>query len=102
MIRIVAATCLVLCAGSAAAVDQPFIGQILVTPENFCPAGWEPMNGQLVAIADSDVLFQLIGTTFGGDGQTTFGLPTAKPIVTATGAPATQCISMFGIFPAKN
>jgi microcystin-dependent protein len=42
---------------------------------NFAPAGWMFCEGQLLAISDYDVLFQLIGTTYGGDGQSTFGLP---------------------------
>ena len=42
---------------------------------NFAPTGWEFCNGQLLAIANNETLFQLIGTTYGGDGQSTFGLP---------------------------
>ena len=42
---------------------------------NYAPAGWEFCSGQLVQISDNETLFQLIGTTYGGDGQTTFGLP---------------------------
>jgi microcystin-dependent protein len=42
---------------------------------NFPPYGYASCNGQLLAISANDVLFQLIGTTYGGDGQTTFGLP---------------------------
>jgi microcystin-dependent protein len=42
---------------------------------NFAPAGWELCNGQLMPIAENDALFQLLGTTYGGDGQSTFGLP---------------------------
>lgn len=42
---------------------------------NFAPAGWMFCEGQLISIAENETLFQLIGTTYGGDGQTTFGLP---------------------------
>jgi microcystin-dependent protein len=42
---------------------------------NFAPAGWAFCNGQLIAIAENDTLFNLIGTTYGGDGQSTFALP---------------------------
>ena len=42
---------------------------------NFAPAGWADCSGQLLAISQNDALFSLIGTTYGGDGQTTFGLP---------------------------
>lgn len=54
---------------------QPFIGQILAVGFNFVPRGWLACNGQLVSISQYDVLFSLIGTTYGGDGSTTFGLP---------------------------
>jgi microcystin-dependent protein len=53
----------------------PFIGQIIETPYNFAPAGWALCNGSLLAISQNDALFALIGTTYGGDGQTTFALP---------------------------
>ena len=42
---------------------------------NFAPAGWALCQGQLMPISENDTLFQLIGTTYGGDGQSTFGLP---------------------------
>ena len=53
----------------------PYIGMIIVVPYNFAPAGWMFCQGQLLPIAEYETLFQLIGTTFGGDGQSTFGLP---------------------------
>jgi len=82
--------------------QQPYVGEIVVTGANFCPAGWMPMNGQLLPISENEVLFQLIGTTYGGDGQSTFALPAAKPLVSAMGAALSQCISLFGIFPSQN
>lgn len=54
---------------------QPYVGEIRLFAGNFAPSGWMLCDGQLLAIADNDVLFQLIGTTFGGDGQSTFALP---------------------------
>ena len=54
---------------------QPFIGQIMVFAGNFAPQGWAQCNGQLMPISQYDALFSLIGTTYGGDGQTTFALP---------------------------
>ncbi|HYQ87376.1 MAG TPA: tail fiber protein, partial [Bacteroidota bacterium] len=56
-------------------MSQPFVGEIRMFAGNFAPAGWAFCNGQLLAISENDVLFQLIGTTYGGDGQTTFALP---------------------------
>jgi microcystin-dependent protein len=56
-------------------MGQPYVGEIRMVGFNFAPTGWELCNGQLLAIAENDVLFQLIGTTYGGDGQATFALP---------------------------
>jgi microcystin-dependent protein len=56
-------------------MGQPFIGEIRMFAGNFAPAGWMFCDGSLLAIADNDVLFNLIGTTYGGDGQVTFALP---------------------------
>lgn len=54
---------------------QPYVGEIRMFGGNFAPAGWMFCEGQLLPIADNDTLFRLIGTTYGGDGQSTFGLP---------------------------
>lgn len=54
---------------------QPFIGEIRMFAGNFAPAGWMFCEGQLLSITEYDTLFNLIGTTFGGDGQNTFALP---------------------------
>jgi microcystin-dependent protein len=56
-------------------MSQPYIGQILIFGGNFAPAGWALCAGQLMPISENDALFTLIGTTYGGDGQETFGLP---------------------------
>jgi microcystin-dependent protein len=54
---------------------QPYVGEIRMFAGNFAPAGWLLCYGQLLPISDNETLFQLIGTTYGGDGQLTFGLP---------------------------
>lgn len=54
---------------------DPFIGQIQGFGFNFAPVGWLQCNGQLMSIAQNTALFSLVGTTYGGDGQTTFGIP---------------------------
>jgi microcystin-dependent protein len=54
---------------------QPYVGEIRMFGGNFAPAGWEFCDGQLLPIAENETLFQLIGTTYGGDGQSTFALP---------------------------
>jgi microcystin-dependent protein len=56
-------------------MGQPYIGEIRMVGFNFAPVGWALCNGQLVPISENDALFNLIGTTYGGDGQTTFALP---------------------------
>jgi microcystin-dependent protein len=56
-------------------VANPYVGEIRMFGGNFAPLGWAFCDGQLLAIAENDALFNLIGTTYGGDGQTTFGLP---------------------------
>jgi microcystin-dependent protein len=53
----------------------PYIGEIRMFGGSFAPAGWAFCDGQLQSIAENDALFALIGTTYGGDGQETFGLP---------------------------
>jgi microcystin-dependent protein len=52
-----------------------YIGEIRMVGFNFAPAGWALCNGQLLAISEYETLYNLIGTTYGGDGQTTFALP---------------------------
>jgi microcystin-dependent protein len=54
---------------------QPYIGEIRLFGGNFAPVGWLPTDGRLLPIDEYDVLFNLIGTTYGGDGQENFGLP---------------------------
>ncbi|ULH17532.1 tail fiber protein (plasmid) [Deinococcus sp. KNUC1210] len=54
---------------------QPYVGEIRIFAGNFAPVGWLFCQGQSVAISDYDVLFNLIGTTYGGDGEENFNLP---------------------------
>lgn len=54
---------------------EPFLGQIMLVGFNFAPRGWAFCNGQLLPISTYSALFSLLGTEFGGDGRTTFGLP---------------------------
>jgi microcystin-dependent protein len=56
-------------------VGQPYVGEIRIVGFNFAPAGWAFASGQLMAISQNETLFNLVGTTYGGDGQVTFGLP---------------------------
>lgn len=54
---------------------QPYVGEIRMFAGNFAPAGWLFCEGQLLPISENETLFQLIGTTYGGDGESTFALP---------------------------
>src|SRR5689334_16698316 len=54
---------------------QPYVGEIRMFAGNFAPAGWQFCEGQLLPISENETLFQLIGTTYGGDGESNFALP---------------------------
>lgn len=54
---------------------QPYVGELRMFAGNFAPAGWMFCEGQLLPISENETLFNLIGTTYGGDGQSTFALP---------------------------
>lgn len=56
-------------------MSDPFVGQISMFAGNFAPRGWAFCNGQLLSIAQNTALFSILGTTYGGDGHTTFALP---------------------------
>jgi len=56
-------------------MSDPFIGQIIMFGGNFAPRGWALCQGQLLSISQNTALFSILGTTYGGDGRTTFGLP---------------------------
>lgn len=59
----------------AHAGTDPYIGEIIIVGESWCPRGWEALNGQLMQISQNTALFSLLGTRYGGDGVHTFALP---------------------------
>lgn len=70
-------------------MGSPYVGEIRMFAGNFAPAGWMFCDGSLLPISDYDTLFNLIGTTYGGDGQSTFALPDLRgrvPVHMGTGA----------------
>jgi len=68
------------------AAANPFIGEVMCGGWNFAPEGFMELNGQLLPIAQYEALFSLIGTTFGGDGQSTFALPDMRSrVIVGTG-----------------
>jgi microcystin-dependent protein len=74
-------------------VAQPYVGEIRMFAGNFAPAGWMFCEGQLLPISEYETLFNLIGTTYGGDGQSTFALPDLRgrvPLHFGIGSPLSQ------------
>lgn len=59
-------------------MSEPFVGQIMQVGFTFAPRGWAPCQGQLISITQNSALFALLGTNFGGNGQSTFGLPDSR------------------------
>jgi microcystin-dependent protein len=81
---------------------MPFVGEIRLFAGNFAPAGWAFCDGAIMAISENDVLFTLLGTTYGGDGQETFALPNLQsriPLHMGTGPDGTtyQIGEMAGV-----
>ncbi|MGY4527753.1 phage tail protein [Pseudomonas sp. UBA4617] len=69
-------------------MSEPFLGEIRMFAGNFAPRGWAQCQGQLLSIAQNSALFAILGTTYGGNGQTTFGLPDLRgrmPVGVGTG-----------------
>ena len=69
-------------------MSQPYIGQIIAVGFNFVPQNYQACDGSLLSISDNDVLFTLLGTTYGGDGVNTFGVPDLRgrtPLHSGTG-----------------
>jgi microcystin-dependent protein len=64
-----------LAAAPSASAQEPFIGELRLFGNNFCPRNWAKAEGQLLPISSNTALFSLLGTTYGGDGRTTFALP---------------------------
>jgi microcystin-dependent protein len=80
-------------------MGTPYVGEIRMFAGNFAPAGWALCNGAQLAISENDVLFQLIGTTYGGDGQNTFNLPDLQsrlPVHMGTGGGSSYIIGQSG------
>src|SRR5437867_4871351 len=59
-------------------MSTPFLGMIILVPYNFAPKGWAFCNGQILPISQNTALFSLLGTTYGGNGQSTFALPNVQ------------------------
>lgn len=81
----------------AHAFTEPFLGEIVMFGNTFCPRGWLPADGRLLPINVNQSLFSLLGWVYGGDGRTTFALP---KIPDANGM--RYCIAVEGVFPSRS
>lgn len=79
---------------------DPFLGQIQLFPYEFAPQYWALCNGQIMQISQNEALFSLLGTKFGGDGVSAFGLPDLRNA--ALGSYNQYYISLSGIYPSRN
>ena len=77
-------------------MGQPYIGEIRIFGGNFAPAGWAFCDGQELPISENDALFTLIGTTYGGDGQSTFALPNLQSRIPVHRGPTYSMGEMTG------
>src|SRR5919112_5286387 len=76
---------------------EPFLGEIRLVPFNFAPRGWALCAGQLIPISQNQALFALLGTTYGGNGRTTFALPDLRGRVpVGAGQPAEGSSYLLG------
>ena len=80
-------------------MEQAFIGSIVLAGLNFAPTGWALCEGQIMPINQNQALFALIGTTYGGDGRTTFALPKLNGSALQQGLNYIICI--YGVFPSR-
>ena len=78
-----------------------YLAQIVLFGGNFAPRGWMACNGQVLPIASNEALFTLLGTTFGGDGRTTFALPKLESPAGEGPFPA-YLICVEGIYPQRD
>ena len=79
-------------------MDNLFLGQILLLPYNFTPVQLAPCDGKLLPISQNTALFSLLGTNFGGDGQTTFALPNYQGLAPKG---SQYFITLNGVYPRR-
>ena len=85
-------------------VMEPLLGEVRLFPYPFAPVNWLACQGQVLNIADNQALFSLLGTMFGGDGQTNYALPDLRshsPFAGING-PVGYCICVNGIYPPRD
>lgn len=80
---------------------ESYMAEVCITASTYCPEGTLPANGQTVQIQQSQALFALLGTRFGGDGKSTFGLPNLRDNMPQPLAGLTFCITERGLWPPR-
>ena len=80
-------------------MGDTYLGDVRAMSFAFAPHGWAQCNGQILPVAQNRALFSLLCNRYGGDGQTSFGLPALPPIATQNGGVLTYCISLQGTYP---
>jgi microcystin-dependent protein len=88
-----------ICVKSAPA--SVFLGEVRAMPFGFAPPGWMPCQGQLLPISSNTGLFSLLMTTYGGDGESTFALPSLAPLQAERGS-LQYCIAVQGVYPGHD
>lgn len=86
--------------------DNNYMGEIRLFPYTYAPRGWMKCDGKLLEVARHQALFSLLGSQYGGDGRTTFGLPNLNSPLTPDGEVGKElgfyCICISGIYPSRN
>ena len=85
----------------AGAYDS-YMGEVITLANKYCPANTMKAAGQMLPVRSYQALFSLIGTTYGGDGITTFALPDLPPTKSTQGAPLISCIVTMGVYPQEH
>jgi microcystin-dependent protein len=81
---------------------EEYIGAVKLFAFDFLPTGWLPCDGRLLPIHNENTpLLGLLGTTYGGDGETNFALPNLAPVMTTDGIAMHYCICLRGLFPPR-
>jgi microcystin-dependent protein len=81
---------------------DPLMASILIFAGNFVPNGYMPCDGRLLSISQYSALFSLLGTQFGGDGISTFGLPNLTPPHVNGSGQLLACIAIQGVYPSRS
>lgn len=89
----------------AYASNDPLVGEIMLFPVRYCPDGWVDADGRILPVRGNEVLFMLLGNSYGGDGKTNFALPDLRKALPAVATDNDKylryCIAVRGDFPRR-